>query len=91
MRNIVRHMDTTQRDEAVQLARTGQVLDSRGVVIAIEPRLINTRLAAEIYGGVSQRFIERLIAEEGFPSVRIGRRILVPVAKADRWIEERVA
>lgn len=82
--------DIAQRDEVVELARTGQVLDARRVVINIEPRLVGTEVAAAIYG-VSQRTIEKLIADEGFPSVRIGRRLLVPIAQADEWISGRAA
>lgn len=74
----------------VQLARTGQALDARSVVVHIEPRLVSTEVAAALYG-VSQRTIENLIASEGFPSVRIGRRLLIPIAQADAWVAGRVA
>lgn len=76
--------------QADALAATGQLFDGRKVTVAIEPRLVSTEIAGRIYG-VSQRTIEQLIADDGFPCVRIGRRLLVPVAKADRWLEERAA
>lgn len=72
------------------VADSGQALDARQVVVAIEPRLVSTTIAARIYG-VSERTIEHLISTEGFPCVRLGRRLLVPVAKADAWIEGRAA
>jgi excisionase family DNA binding protein len=71
------------------LADSGQALDTRHVVVQIEPRLVSVTVAARIYG-LSVRTIEQLIADDGFPTVRIGRRVLIPVAQADRWIE-RVA
>ena len=75
----------------VALAESGQaVFDPREVFIAIEPRLVSVTIAARIYG-VSVRTIEQLIADDGFPTVRIGRRVLIPVAQADRWIEQVAA
>jgi excisionase family DNA binding protein len=70
------------------LARTGQLFDSRQVVVHVEPRLVSTEIAGRIYG-VSARTIELLIADDGFPSVRIGRRLLIPIAQADAWIATR--
>lgn len=81
---------THLRDEVAELADTGQVFDRRRVTIQIEPRLVSTEIAAGIYG-ISARLIEKLIADDGFPSVRIGHRLLVPIAQADRWIESRSA
>lgn len=83
-------MEHAQRDEVARLARSGQALDDRRVVISIEPRTVSTAVAARIYG-LSQRTIEQLIATEDFPSVRIGRRLLVPIAKADQWFERKAA
>lgn len=71
------------------LASSGQVLDARQVVVAIEPRLLSVPVAADVYG-ISETTLRALIAD-GFPSVRLGRRVLVPVAQADRWIEENAA
>ena len=71
--------------DVIPLAATGQLLDARAVQVVVEPRLVSTEVAARMYG-VSQRTIELLIESRGFPSVRIGRRLLVPVARADAWV-----
>jgi hypothetical protein len=72
-----------------RLAESGQALDARQVVVAIEPRLLSVPVAAQVYG-ISETTLRALIVD-GFPSLRIGHRLLVPVAQADRWIEERAA
>lgn len=71
------------------LAESGQALDARQVVVAIEPRLLSIPVAAKVYS-LSETTLRALIAD-GFPSVRIGHRLLIPVAQADRWIEGRAA
>ena len=74
----------------IALADSGQaVFDPREVFIAIEPRLVSVAVAARIYG-VSVSTLRDLIAD-GFPTIRIGRRVLIPVAQADRWIEQVAA
>jgi excisionase family DNA binding protein len=72
------------------LADSGQAFDARQVVVAIEPRLLSIAVAADVYG-ISETTLRALIADDGFPTVRIGRRVLIPVAQADRWIEQVAA
>lgn len=39
--------------------------------------------------GVSERHLRQLIADEGLPSVRLGRRVLIRPASLDRWLAQR--
>ena len=39
--------------------------------------------------GVSRPKAYELVNSEGFPVIRIGRRIRIPVAGLERWIEEQ--
>lgn len=40
--------------------------------------------------GVSRPTAYELIHKEGFPTVRIGRRIVIPLDSLKRWLEEQV-
>lgn len=39
--------------------------------------------------GVSRPTAYELIHKEGFPTVRIGRRIVIPLNSLKRWLEEQ--
>lgn len=56
-------------------------------------RLALTRTEAARAIGVSARSIDALIADRtsGFPIVRIGARVVVPVHDLERWLSERAA
>lgn len=41
--------------------------------------------------GISRNKAYELANSEGFPCLRIGKRIVVPVKQLDRWIEKQVA
>lgn len=57
--------------------------------IALEPRAVDIPTAAAIYA-LSESTMRDLVDHHGFPSLRIGRRIIIPLAAADRWIADRV-
>lgn len=59
------------------------------VHVVIRPRVIGLEVAALVYG-VSADVLARLQDQEGLPMLKIGRRRLVPVARADAWFEARV-
>ncbi len=40
--------------------------------------------------GVSKPVAFQLVNRADFPALRVGRRILIPVASAERWITEQV-
>lgn len=46
--------------------------------------------AAEILGISKSRMYE-LTRSEGFPSLKIGKRILVPIKGLERWVEKQAA
>lgn len=39
--------------------------------------------------GVSRPTAYELIHKEGFPTVRIGRRVVIPIDSLKRWLEEQ--
>lgn len=49
---------------------------------------INTREAAQILG-VSLPTMYELVHAEGFPSIRVGRKILINVEGLRNWVNER--
>lgn len=67
----------------------GQILDRKGVIVAVEPRVVGLEVAAGMYG-ISADEITEQMNTAGFPFVRIGRRRLVPVAQADAWFAAQV-
>ena len=52
-----------------------------------EPLLMGVREAARLLG-IGRDSAYALIREGRLPAVRIGRRILVPRAALERWVEE---
>ena len=40
--------------------------------------------------GVSRVLAYQLANSEGFPAVRIGRRVVIPVAAFDKWLTEHI-
>ena len=54
------------------------------------PLFLNAELLAKVLGvGVSSAY--ELMHEKGFPSVRIGKRFIVPRDDLKRWMDEQVA
>ena len=54
------------------------------------PLFLNAELLAKVLGvGVSSAY--ELMHEKGFPSVRIGKRFIVPRDDLKRWMAEQVA
>lgn len=52
---------------------------------------ISTCMTVEEMGkqlGVSRVLAYQLANSEGFPAVRIGRRLVIPVAAFDKWLTE---
>lgn len=71
------------------LAESGQVLTGRSVIVAVEPRLVAVDVAARMLG-ISAWTVRQLIAGDGLPTMTLGRRVLVPVAQLDAWLERRL-
>jgi hypothetical protein len=56
------------------------------VQVRIEPRAIDVDVACLVYG-VSRSTLDEW-RTEGFPVVKIGHKVLVPVDQADAWTAE---
>ena len=41
--------------------------------------------------GVSRKTAYELVNRDDFPKIRIGRRILVPIAGLERWVDDQAA
>ena len=63
----------------------------RSVIKSYEelPLLLNAKQLAELMG-VSISTAYELMREEGFPTLKIGKRIVVPKEKLRAWISEQV-
>ena len=51
------------------------------------PLLLNTTQLADLLG-VSHSSVYELIQENGFPSLRIGKRIVIPKEELRQWISD---
>ena len=51
------------------------------------PLLLNTTQLADLLG-VSHSSVYELIQEPGFPSLRIGKRIVIPKEELHQWISD---
>ena len=51
------------------------------------PLLLNTTQLADLLG-VSHSSVYELIQEPGFPSLRIGKRIVIPKEELRQWISD---
>ena len=54
------------------------------------PLFLNAEMVAKVLG-VSISSAYELMHEKGFPSVRIGKRFIVPRDDLKRWMDEQVA
>ncbi len=55
------------------------------------PEYLNSFDTLPQYTGLSERTLRNLAKEPGFPTVRVGRRVLVPRATFDTWMLARSA
>ena len=53
------------------------------------PLFLNAELVAKVLG-VSISSAYELMHEEGFPSVRIGSRLVVPKEKFQQWVDRQI-
>lgn len=52
------------------------------------PLFLNAKMVAKLLG-VSPSSAYELMHEKGFPSLRIGNRLVVPKAEFQSWVKER--
>ena len=52
------------------------------------PLLLNVKQLADLLG-VSDSSVYELIQEDGFPSLRVGKRIVIPKEELREWITAR--
>ena len=53
------------------------------------PLMLNAKQIGEVFG-ISISSAYELMREDGFPSIRIGNRLIVPKDKLIAWIERQV-
>ena len=53
------------------------------------PLLLNTTQLANLLG-VSHSSVYELIQEDGFPSLQIGKRIVIPKEELRQWISDNI-
>lgn len=55
----------------------------------VEKKTMRVREFAEVYGiGINNAY--QLIHAEGFPQIRLGRKVLIITSKVDEWIENNI-
>ncbi len=54
------------------------------------PLFLNAKIVAEVLG-VSPATSYELLHESGFPSLKIGNRIVVPKEQFIQWVEQHIA
>ena len=54
------------------------------------PLLLNVKQLADHLLGVSDSSVYELIQEDGFPALRIGKRIIIPKEELREWISARI-
>lgn len=54
----------------------------------MDKKILSVREAAEVLG-ISTRRMYDLVKTKGFPTIQIGRRLLVSTKGLERWIEEQ--
>ena len=53
-----------------------------------QPAVLNVRQLSK-YLNISESIAYQLVRSEGFPTLRLGKRIVVPVALLDEWIRDK--
>lgn len=56
--------------------------------VVVEPRALDLETTARVYA-IGESTLRDLIEHDGFPHLRIGNRIIVPIAQADAWLAAR--
>ena len=56
--------------------------------MTVEKKTYSVEEAAQVVG-ISARYMYDLVRTEGFPVIRIGRRLLIPITGLNRWLEEQ--
>lgn len=57
------------------------------IVLQVEPISVRIEQAAEMMG-TSEDTLRKWIRKAGFPYIRVGRRIIVPVSQMRHWADE---
>ena len=57
------------------------------IVLQVEPISVRIEQAAEMMG-TSEDTLRKWIWKAGFPYIRVGRRIIVPVSQMRHWADE---
>lgn len=58
-----------------------------GMIVEANPKTINVAGLCN-YLGVSRSVAYNLVHIKGFPAIRVGKRIIIPVQLLNRWMED---
>ena len=70
-------------------AKESKATPPREIIIQVEPVSVRIDQAAEMMG-TSEDNLRKWIRKAGFPYIRVGRRIIVPVSQMRRWADENI-
>ena len=56
--------------------------------MAVEKKTYSVEEAAQVVG-ISARYMYDLVRTKGFPVIKVGRRLLIPIKGLDQWLDEQ--
>ncbi len=58
------------------------------IIVHIEPPAVKLEQAAQLMGEVDPGTLRKWIDRAGFPCIRVGGRVIIPVEKMRQWVDE---
>lgn len=65
-------------------------LNPDAVIVQVEPATVSLEQASQMMAGADPKTLRKWMDRAGFPYIRIGRRVIVPVAEMRQWVTDNV-
>lgn len=69
---------------------TQRPLNPDVLIVQAEPVTVNLEQAAQMMGGVDPATLRKWIRKAGFPFLKVGARVLIPVDRMRQWVDDNV-
>lgn len=69
---------------------TQRPLNPDVVIVQTEPATVSLEQASQMMAGADPKTLRKWMERAGFPYIRIGRRVIVPVAEMRQWVTDNV-
>ena len=60
------------------------------LIVQVEPVTVNLEQAAQMMGGADPATLRKWIRKAGFPFLKVGGRVLIPVDRMRQWVDDNV-